>query len=571
MSWSVEPAVVSNRVVVATFIMSIAIALSGGVVPVSADPPNSTDHGISDATFHKLWAGDQDRPTESPGPQEETSVAQLANRTDIPLDAPPQAVEQWNRGDHQEFPATNHTVSIHPPDAERTGGRFIRDAYTAVFSVQPSTRARLSPAKQPLYVAPNGTVRGTVDYRVVVPPDEIADDRRVYWRLASHQVDTTRLLVDEREETTTAGSHTPALSYSMDGVGGDRHQLTLQADISVRLIKEVEVCTEHDDDGDCTEWTQHISYPTETVTVADSINVTTYNLTVSGSIAQYPNGDLGLVVYKNQPWLGYQLPNGDVRGVWRFYSARDNDWDTLVYRSDNEQRTTHSPLHPLQVNAYPIETGPTPSPRQNVTILDVYGTSTAPPTLPSDVKLDVLTEPYTASYGIATRASTDQQPATIRAWGLVRGVEATRPAEEFIQIPIHESNLTLTVLNQTTDTVTVRVTLHDATTGTSIHTARRGGAVIINGERVNTNANGTVTTTIERTPGGVTARYEPGDWWHTPPGYTGDSTTVMLKGPALRIASALFRISMLVALFLLATFLVDRSTGLEIWPPWRSL
>ncbi|WP_313696130.1 hypothetical protein [Halorarum halobium] len=550
--------------------MSAILVASTAAVPTRAHPQTSTDHGVPEETFHKLWSGDQDRATDGANLSDGSAMEQLANGTDIPLDSPPRAVEQWNRGDLKEFPATNSSVSVYPPDAELTNGRFIREAYTEIFAVQPSTRARLSPSRQPLYVAPEGTLLGTVDYRVAVPTDDTSGDRRVYWSLESHQIEATKLLVDGDEETRGGGSHTPALSYSLEGYAGEKHQLRLQANISVQLRKEVEVCTAHNDEGDCTSWESSVSYPTESVTVTDSIEVTKYDLAVSGFIAEYPNGDLGLVVYKNQPWLGYQLPNGDVRGVWRFYSARDKDWDTLVYSSDDGQRTVHSPLHPLQVNAYPIETGPTPSPRRNMTILDVYGTSTSPPTLPSNVHLDVLRGPYTASYGIATRAATDKWPESVRAWGLVRGVGAERPTDAFARIQIFESNLTLEVVNQSEDTVTVRVTLRNAKTGAPINTAKRGGYVVVNGERLNTSGNGTVMTTIARPPGGVSARYEPGHWWLNPPGYTGDSDTVLLQGTVLQFVSTLFRIGVPVSLFLLAVFFVDRITGWRIWPPWRS-
>ncbi|WP_244621434.1 hypothetical protein [Haloarcula marismortui] len=126
-------------------------------------------------------------------------------------------------------------------------------------------------------------------------------------------------------------------------------------------------------------------------------------------------------------------------------------------------------------------------------------------------------------------------------------------------------------MNQTEDTVTVRVTLQNANTGAPINTDERDGYVVVNGQRVNTTGNGTVTTTIERSPGGVSARYEPGHWWLNPPGYTGDSDTVLLQGSVLQLVSTLFRIGVPVSLFLLAVFFIDRITGWRIWPPWRSL
>jgi len=120
--------------------MSAVLVASTAAVPVGAHPPNSTDHGVPEETFHKLWSGDQDGANLSNG----SAVEQLGEGTDVPFDSPPRAVERWNRGDHQEFPATNSSVSIHPPDADLTSDQFIKEAYTEVFAVQPSTRARLS-------------------------------------------------------------------------------------------------------------------------------------------------------------------------------------------------------------------------------------------------------------------------------------------------------------------------------------------------------------------------------------------------------------------------------------------
>lgn len=551
--------------------MAGVLTASIAAIPTSAHPPNSTDHGIPEGTFYKLWSGDQDGPTDESDLGDRTAVEQLTGGTDVPFDSPPRAVEQWNRADHREFPASDRSVSIYPPDAKLTNARFIKEAYTEVFAVQPSTRARLSATNQPFYVATEGTLRGTVDYRVVVPPDDSTGDRRVYWSLDGHKIEDTRLRVDGEDERAGDGTHTPALSYTLDPYPGKTHQLTLQATIFVRLRKVVEVCTAHNDDGACTNWLRWTSYPTETLSVTDSITVTEYDLSVSGFIARYPNGDVGLLVYKNQPWLGYGLPTGDVKGVWRFYSARDTDWDRLVYSSKHSQRTAHSPLHPLQVNAYPIETGPTPSPRENVTILDIDGTSTEPPTLPSTVTLDVLSKPYTASYGIATRFTTTESIDRVRAWGLVRGVAAEQATDEFAHIEIYETNLTVTVIEQTEQTTTVRIRLQDAVSGIPINTADNDGYIVVNGRRLNTTENGTVRTTIERPPDGVSARYSPGNWWRNPPGYVGDSDTVLLQGSVLQLVSTLFSLGVPISLFFLAVFLVDRITGCRIWPPWRQM
>ena len=162
------------------------------------------------------------------------------------------------------------------------------------------------------------------------------------------------MLVDGAVETAGGGSHTVDLAYSdIDDYRGERHTLTLEAEITVTLEKHVRTeerhCRTEGNSTTCwTEWDDEYSYPNETVRVSDSITVEEYDLAVSGFVARYPNDDLGPVVYKNGLWLGHSVPNGDVRGVWRFYSARDPDWDTLVRSTEDGSTQTHSPLHPLQ-------------------------------------------------------------------------------------------------------------------------------------------------------------------------------------------------------------------------------
>lgn len=540
----------------------------------AAHPPPDPDHGVTQSAHCALWAGDDDasNATALRNQTNESGLCALAAGTDIPLDTPPAAVERWNRGDLGEFPATNASRSVHPPDATLENGTFIKDAYAAVFAVQPSTRARLSPTAQPLYVAPEGQVLGTVDYRVAVPADESGDGRRVRWQLTDHEIVATRMLVDGAVVGTAPGSHTPTMSYSLGGAPGQAHTLTVEAEIAVELARRVEVCAGRDEAGSCADWNRSAEHRTETVTVRDSIQVVTYDLAVSGFYASYPNGDFGVVVYKNLPWLGYRLPGGDVRGVWRFYARRDTAWDTLVTRTADGRSVSHSPMHPLQVVAFPIEPGPTASPRRRVRIIESYGARTTPPTLGEQVHLDVISQPYTASSGIATRTrTTDHSLEAVRAYGLVRGVTANVTADSLIEVSIHRSDLSLTVLNATDRSVTVRVRLRDASTGDPINTVDREGYLVVQDRRVNTSDNGTVTLTMARPPGGVSARFEPGPWWHTHTGYVGDSDVVYVRGTVLAVLALVYRLAVPVSLFLLAVFLIDRITGWGVWPPWRGL
>lgn len=579
MWWPVERVADSSLTTGVVLIMiGLLIGMPVGTMPSHADPPTSTDHGIPPDQFYTLWSKDQDAATKTAVIDGQLAIEELANGTDIPLDRPPAAVETWNRGDLEEFPTTTPANSIYPPDADLQRSDFIRDAYVEVFAVQPSTRARLSPSDQPLYVAPNGSVLGTVDYRVAMPADNTSGDHRVSWQLEDHAITEVRLIVDGTTVTTVNRTHTPSLDYSdLDAYQDGSHTLTLEATIDVTLEKHTRYqqrhCRPAGNETICwNEWHESYSHPTATVTVDDSIEVTEYDLTVAGSTARYPDGDLGLVIHKNQPWLGYSLPNGEIRGVWRFYSSRDTDWDTLIRSSESDTTTIDSPLHPLQTNAYPIEPGPTGKPGGTVQILDTYGVETTPPTLPRHIHLDILTQPYTASYGLATRSeTTGEGVANVTAWGLVRGVTVDVQNDEVREIAINRSNLSLTILNRTKTMVTVQVKLTDAETNEPINTIARDGYIILAGHRVNTHTNGTIITRIQRPPTGLTARYEPGEWWWNTPGYTSDSETILIQRPGLQVISIIYQIGIPVSLFLIGVFIIDRITGWRVWPLWRGL
>lgn len=537
--------------------------------PTAASPADGHDHGDN----RSLWSRDRDA-TNSSALRNQTGSATnaLAATTDIPFNRPPEAVEHWNSDQLAAFPDFDRDASVHPPDATLHNGSTIRDAYTEIFTVQPSTDARLTPDRQPYYVAPSGTALATLDYRLRVPSDDDTGLDQVTWSLQSHAVREVRLLVDGQREATANGTRTPQLDYDLADDRGVNHTLTVEANLSVELERSHTWCTNATGGGNCTAWTSETTTVTETLTVTDSQSVTEYSLDLYGFYARYPDGDLGLAMFKTAPWLGYSLPEGQVNGVWRFYSARDPSWDRLVTTTAEGSTSDHSPIHPLQVSAYPIKTGPTASPADTVSILRVNGRQYQPPTLPATVDLDVLERPYQTSYNLMTRFETpDRELSDVTASGLVRGVQTDADPRMFEEVPIHRSNLTLTALNTTEQTATVRVSLHDVETGEPIETADSEGYVILAGERVQTGADGTVTTTIDRPAGAIDARFEPTEWWLRQTAYVGDSDAVSVQGTALAVVTSLYRAGVPVGLFLLAAFLIDRITGLPVWPPWRGL
>lgn len=557
---------------------------------VVGHPEPEPDHGLDNETFATLWAGDVDI-TDPEAFREATAgqppLVALAAGTDIPLDEPPAAVAQWNNGDLEEFPQTGLTESVFPVDAPRENGTYLKDVTVSIFAVQPSTRALTNPNTTTLLVPPEGMVLGTTDYRVFLPENTVTEVYRETWTLRESSIVETRLLADGERQSGTFGDSTPVLSYSNLSTATSRVTLTLETEVATELAvlreERVERCqtvvineTTGETEQRCrTLWLSEREDIQETVTVRDSIEVRPYTLSVSGQRTRYPDGDIGLSLRYDDLWLGYETESGEVNGVWRFYSARDPAWDTLVASNESGVTTQHSPLHPLQVHAYPFEPGPTTD-GAGVRLLGTDGVRLAAPELPEHVHLDTPPEVYETSFEVTTRVVGEPDDAdwpTVRARGLVRGVSVTPDDIEYSEVGFHQSNLTLSVRNVTTETATVRISLHDAETGRPIDTSRRIESVWLGSRQLTTGADGTATITIPRPAGGLTARYEPRSWWRMQgeQAYLADAETVYVRGTAIEGLSVLYTGGVPIALFLLSVFLIDRVTRWRVWPPWRGL
>ncbi|WP_167880028.1 hypothetical protein [Halorhabdus rudnickae] len=552
--------------------MLALVALTTLAGSALADPPSEPDHGVNETRFPILWSGDEDgtvQTVEDGG--QDVALRQLANGTDLPLNAPPRDVERWNEGDFGEFPETNRSVSIQPSHTDTSDGEFVKDAHATLFAIQPSTMLRLSASRQPLYVGRSGEVLATTDYRVRVPEDDTTGDRQVYWSLEEHRIEETRFTIDGETVASDGGSHTPRFAF--DDLAGGSHRIAVETEVFVRLEKHVRTeetdCWENGTTTRCqTDVDHNYTYPTETVTVEDDRRVVVEDLQITGKRAEYPDGSSALAVTANRPWLGYSTDQGNVTGTWRLYSARDPSWDTLVYAQQNESTQRHSPLHPLQVNAFPMATGASAA-EPTTRVLATDGQRYEAPTLPENVELGVPNGTYMGSRTIVTRFP--EQVSEIRARGFIRGRSTTVDTTDFDTVPIHRSNLTLAVRNDSDSTTRIEVRLRDAATGAPIDTADRDGFVVIDGERVNTTDDGTALVTFDDTGTFVSARYEPGDWWHHDRGYVEDSVTLSLGGPSLQVLANVFRFAVPVGLFLLAAYLIDRITTWQLWPPWRGL
>lgn len=520
------------RVVVA------ALVVAGGITSVgAADPPRpgTEANGLTENESATLWSRDTDDYINQTAYRERygenrTVVQQVANGTDVTFTRPPATAATWTRNDFRDLDGGGPNTSVHPPHANLTDGAFIADAHATIFAVQPSTRAHLDAGETPLYVAPNGSLRGLIDYRVQFPTGNQSENTTGEWSLVSHEVSTVRLkqagdtLVEQR------GSQTPVLEYDLDA--GREATLTFEAQISVRLQH-----TTHAGD----ETTENVTYETESLNVTDSLDVEIYNLSATPRYATYPDGDAGVAVFQSRPWQGYTLTDdgtASVRGVWRFYTARNTNWDSLVQSTRTTHETVESDALPVFVHAYPSRIGPRAEPvRNGPDIIDTWGVNRASPagTLGDNITVDVVNQTYTTTYGVAVRAD-DVDRDALHVRGIVRGVNATLtdPAAG-AERQLRTSSLSVRVLEATASHATLRVELRDNRTGDPIElegeirrdplTDRTGrGYIAIAGRRVETNVSGVATVTVDD-PGIYTARYEPNSWLRHDPAYVSATAT----------------------------------------------
>ncbi|NHX36792.1 hypothetical protein G9C84_10060 [Halolamina sp. R1-12] len=519
--------------------MTAVLCLAAGVSAVGSVPPapGTEDNGLTANESATLWSRDADdymaqREYRQRYGETRSAMQQLANGTDITFTRPPSTAATWTRNDFEDLDAGGASTSISPSDATLEDGALIADAHATIFAAQPSTRGHLRPNETVQYVAPNGTLRGFVDYRVRVPNASTVGNRTTEWSLVDHEIETVRLLVDGEPIVEREGTHTPALQYELQDDG--QVTLTLEAEIHVRLRGT----TRANDSGPVLNTTTRA----ETLTVRDSLPVKVYDLSASVYYADYPTGDTGVAVFQSQPWQGYTLTanrSARVRGVWRFYTARDTSWDTLVRTNGTATERIESDAIPVFVHAYPSRIGPRAEPvRDGPTILETWGTTASSPaaSLGEHTHVDVVNRSYTASHGVAVRADRVDREA-IQVAGIVRGVNAsiTEPDNGF-ERPLSRSNLTAVLLEQNQSGARVRLTLRSADSGEPIvlnDSARdvpvegpeRNGYISVADQRVETNASGVAVVTLDR-PGIYTARYHPGSWVSQSSAYVGDTATV---------------------------------------------
>ncbi|WP_338035568.1 hypothetical protein [Haloprofundus marisrubri] len=543
--------------------LCLVVSFYAGLVVATPPQPGTEGNGLTENETATLWSRDPDACTSNTEYYEQfdenrSLLGEIGDCTDLAFKRPPETAATWTTNDFEDYSPGNASTSVYPSHANLEDSTIVRDAHATIFAVQPSTRTHIEPSESPLYVAREGRLSGVVDYRIATLEASNQSPRR---SVVSHEIESVRLLQDGDVLDTVDGTHKPAFDYELHGSG--QTTLTLEAEITV----EFERSTGNQSAGA----TEQV---TRSVVVSDSIDVTVYDPEASLYTATYPDGDAGTAVFIDQPWQGYSLGSEDrVRGVWRFYTARDTRWDSLVRSSANGEVSVQSDSLPVYVHAYPSVLGPRAYPVQTgPEILRVWGYDRDSPTqtIGENVHVGVVNEFFTQSSGIAVRTDeTHREDLTVR--GIVRGVNATveTPPEES-ERDLRESNLTLEVVDSDASQTTLRVELRDDETGEPIglrrdsnslpDTETRYGYVSVAGERVQTNDSGVALVTVDG-HGMFTATYHAGSWLSHDPAYTGDEATV--RHHPLWSISGVFSL-LLETLWWFVPFLVALVAGLKL-------
>ena len=507
------------------------------------------DHGVEEE-FDKLWSGHSyDPPSEGAGPTE-----YITRSSDHFYDEPPGAPDSWNGGEVSEFRGTGATVSLYPSGVNLENGNTVKDAYVKFFDVSGSTRVLFSPQREVLYVPTNGEVRGFVDYRVEGN------------NIQNHSVEVELVQTGERA-TGVGGFSIPYEGLSSRGGSPGTSQGT-QADVSgtVELKLRAEFTTTRVSGKDLV---------TDTLIVNDTLEVKPYSTTRPPPISiqgRYPDNDSSLFFLREAPWSSVSLPDGTtVHSNWRFFSARDTDWDRMRFSSARRDGDADQRYIPLRVYAYPTRGGIHVD--GDADIRNVLGEKHESPTLPDGTSFDLPETNYTAVQGFDVRYEDDVELGDVELNGVVRGTSTERPSFPSVQ-RIRATNLTLSVAGRGQDSVEVKVNLTDGE-GRPIETRANEGFVRVEGdEEVETGVDGTAVVEVQTPPSGtVTAEYVPEKWYEAQTPYTSDSATLD-AGEGFRLIAELGMLSQVGVFllpFLLLVYFTDRMLGLGIWPPWRRI
>lgn len=531
------------------------LLVSGSLAPVTAHPHSEPDHGLDPEAFYALWARGDGIQADSENAS--NPAAKLQGRVYVPLRQPPTAAATWNRGEQTEIPQTGVDTVAVPSGVSTTDGALVQDAYVTILGVTPSTRVH-SGESSALAVGSAGSVLGVIDYRIALP----ATNETSEWQVTNHGVDEVALFVDGTRVDSTAATRQPELRFTeLAARDGRAHELRLTAVIRVTAERTVERqvrrCRTVGGPTQCefktVETTESRS---EKVNVETQLTVRLLQPDPAVRTVRLGDGRTGLRLETAVPWTAIRMSQVTIRSSWRFFAARETAWDELEYRTESANWTEHSPVHPVQVHAFPSTYQTQDGEYEAVERVHwIRGTGRSA-TVPADVALDVR-DRFRELTGVAVELR-GGLPETVRVAGLVgsnQTVAIPEPAPDTRQPP----SLDVEVLDRSRSPIRIRITLQDTATGDGLETAGNPGSLWIEETQFQTNETGVAVIELDPTTA-IRVRYDPGPWWDGGARYAPAETTLVL-GPVGSPFQGLWRLGIIVGLWAGAGFMLSRLTG----------
>lgn len=431
----------------------------------------------------------------------------------------------------------NESVARYPAHATRIETPLIADAHVTVFGVHPSTRLETSEATPSLLIAPRGTLRAFIDYRLT----QAAHNGSA---VKTHGVEAVRLRADgvvvaERATTT----HTPVIDYT--NLPSGPTQLAVEADI--RLAYNTTTASEE------TEAQQEV-----VVTVRESMSVVVSEVrpeTIDIVQASYATGET--VVSIGHPkaqqieltvnTTNATSPSGatprtsgtqsvEANHVWRrwqFYTSENASWNERYTTTATNREVTHTDAAPVLVHAIPTNSETTGG-DEMVAVADRTPLSTQGPSTVVPIRVTTVDETTQGRSVTTIRLPSMQRPEHVSITGLVQGERTTIDLRDRPVQQARELNISATVQSQSRTTATLSITLRDNRTGEpvvlpdeAIDTPTGHPRLFVDGQPVTTDRDGRAVVTIENY-GPHEVAYQPGGLNPTQSGviYRPTSTTV---------------------------------------------
>jgi hypothetical protein len=426
---------------------------------------------------------------------------------------PPTGVEQMTAKRFEALVPGNESVARYPPHATRITTPLVTDAHLTVFGIHPTTRIESGGNTTPLHIAPRGTIRALVDYRLTRAG--LNDSSPT---VTAHGVSAVRLRVaDSVVAEQSATNQTPQIDYVGLPTG------------PVRLVVEADIRLVHNSTGGENSTGKRVTV----VTVRDTLRVVVSDVTsttVDVAQATYPTGETAVTVrhpYARRVEITVNATNGTslfdsstatstlaeaqpvtqthVWSRWRFRVEENASWTQLIAATATETTQTTAAA-PVFVHALRTRSGAS----DEIEVRRSSHRITTPQRGPDGVTPIRLTTVDAASLNRAqttVRVPLSQQPTQVVVSGLVRGEHRRIDLHDHPMNRIRQPVVSTTLRNQRMTTATIVIALRDPETGEPIVvtdeataetiSASNQASLTVDGESVTTDSDGRAVVSID--------------------------------------------------------------------------